>query len=98
MPDAIIPPKPCNMEFTTTSGLYQLTPEATNMDLADQLSVKQGHLESMLLIGANTKNPDCWIGTLEDYFWACRMAAEEIKCLTNELLRRLKPELGTVTG
>lgn len=94
MPDAIIPPpKPRTMDFATVTGLYQLAPEVTNLALVDQIWAKQRHLEAMLFVGGNTKNDECWHGTIDDYFWSCHMAATEIKCLTDELIRRIKPGL-----
>lgn len=86
MADAIIPQTP-TLRFTATPGVYQLAPEVSTLDLLDQLSARQLHLHSMLAVGGES-SLDCLADTLPGYFWACRVAAEEIRDLTAELIRR----------
>lgn len=86
MAASIIPQSP-TLRFTATPGVYQFTPDATVLDLQDQLSAKQSQLNAMLSVAAEARL-DCLSGSLASYFWACRATAEEIADLTAELLRR----------
>lgn len=87
MTDHIIPQTE-PLAFTATRGVYQFCPEVSTLDLEDQLSAKQTHLDAML--GVALASDMTLVGTRDasDFFWACRATAQEIKCLTAELLRR----------
>lgn len=76
------------LAFTATRGVYQFCPEVSTLDLEDQLSAKQSHIDAMLGLGVATDMPLVGTRVANDFFWACRATAEEIKCLTDELLRR----------
>lgn len=77
-----------NPDFTAGGKLYQFRPEVLIGDIQDQISAKQQHLEAMLYIGSQANFDGS--GGMENFFWACRMAAQEIDVLTRALVRRLK--------
>ncbi|GEM_PF-2570362 len=93
MPDAIIP-QTQGLDFTAAQGLYQFSPDATLGDIQDQLSAKQKQLQAMLFIGAQARFD--YSEDMENYLWSCRMAADEIAVLTDELTRRMASEIAAL--
>jgi hypothetical protein len=85
--EIFVPPVQKN-DFTASGKLYQFRPEARISDIQDQISAKQQHLEAALYVGSKAEF-DC-SDDVENFFWGCRMTAQEINMLTRELVRRLK--------
>jgi hypothetical protein len=87
MADRIIPQTE-PLAFTAARGVYQFCPEVSTLDLEDQLSAKQAHLHALLRVAGVSDMSLVVTSDASDFFWACSATAEEIKCLTDELLRR----------
>ncbi len=79
MADRIIPQRE-PLTFTATRGVYQFCPEASTLDLEDQLSAKQTQLDAMLGVGVASDMPLVGKNDASSFFWACRQTAEEIIC------------------
>ena len=99
MADTIIPQSHSpSLQFKATPGVYHFAPDASMLDLECQLDAKRAQLHAMLDMGGDYS---CGVEggeTLPNYFWACRMAAEEIAALTDELIGRYKSELAVCRG
>lgn len=86
------------LTFTATRGVYQFCPEVSTLDLEDQLSAKQAHLHALLRVAGVSDMSLVGTSDASDFFWACSATAEEIKCLTAELLGRRNLEAASVGG
>lgn len=90
MADLIIP----EIEPTQTrplafaTGLYQLAPEASKIDIMDQLQARLAQLSAMLCTtyGAGFATFDNWSDTVkENYLWGCASLAQECDELSHRL-------------
>lgn len=88
--DVPLTDKSVSLDFTAGANIYQFHPKANIGDIEDQISAKQQQLEATLYVGS--KSEFDYSADAENFFWGCRMASQEIRELTRELVRRLKNE------
>ena len=90
MADQIIP----EIEQTQTkplafaSGIYQLAPDASKIDVIDHLQARLAQLSAMLCTtyGAGFDTFDNWSSEVkENYLWGCASLAQECDALTRRL-------------
>jgi len=93
---ATITSLPCaskaTMTFTAATGIYQLSPDAHEIDIIDQLHARQTQLDAMLAMtfGEAGENFRGMSEVRQDiYMGACASAADEIQQLTS-LLREVR--------
>lgn len=72
------------VSFTTTIPFYELADGLRRTDVQDQIGCRMKHLLAMLDVGISCDS-DKAQGSMEDYFWACRSIAGEIKDLVDLL-------------
>lgn len=91
MAEIIMPPGPIYLEGTASENTYILNPDASALDIHNQLNMRQKQLESMLYVGSNT-DPEAFAdkADIEAFMWACRSMAQEISLLTDTLISKIR--------
>lgn len=77
-----------NVAFAAAGTLYQLHPDASRLDVLDQLNARLSQLNSMLTLthGIGFETFNAWdADTKENYLWSCDMLAKECKALVRHL-------------
>lgn len=91
MADTIITPAHISLEGTASLNTYFLSPDASVIDIQDQLVMRQKHLEALLYVAGNA-DPFSFSDKkdLGNFMWACRSMAQEIRVLTDTLISKMQ--------
>lgn len=76
------------LNFTADVGLYQLKPEASNLELYNQLTARLSQLAAVLkmVTGEGAEYFACISGKAQDdYLWNCSMLADECHELAGQI-------------
>jgi hypothetical protein len=77
-----------SINFASSGKLYQLRPDATPIDVQDQLHARLSQLHAMLTItcGNGFETFENWSDEIKDnYLWSCSMLAKECKELVSHV-------------
>lgn len=81
-------PNERKVDFAAGGTLYRLHPDASALDVRNQLGARLSQLTSMLQMihGNGFENFDTWSDEVKDnYLWGCSMLAEECLALERHL-------------